>query len=177
MISVLAISVKQEESNVSKKGEFIIQADWSRERNEDIDLWLRNPDDSVTWFRNKETNISMAYRMETGEITPNPNQEIITIRGIHAGEYVLNIHNYRELKGNEPVIVTVTIIKLNPKAELMLKKEILITEKWEQITVTRFIIGSDGSVVDLESENVRFVDLIEDRVTQTHPGSNEGATY
>jgi hypothetical protein len=49
----------------------------------------------------------------------NPlNQEVVTVRGIEPGEYTVNVHYY-ESKNGKPVDVTVSIVKVNPRAEVV----------------------------------------------------------
>ena len=54
-----------------------------------------------------------------GKQVVNPlNQEVVTLRGIEPGEFTVNL-NYYESKNGLPVEVTVSIIKVNPRAEVV----------------------------------------------------------
>ena len=81
-----------------------------------------------------------------GRLVINPlNQEIVSIRGILSGEYVVNLHLYRAA-GAKPVPATVKIEKLNPSVELIFFGSLTLTEPGEERTAARFSVGGDGRV-------------------------------
>jgi hypothetical protein len=183
IISVLAITVKQEDANVDKKGEFVISVDWDKQYNNDVDTWVRSPDGTVVWFQNRETKHVTLDRDDLGhindtrfveslnEIVPNPNQEIVTLRGIQEGEWIVNIHLFREPEAGRAVPVTITMIKLNPKASLVFKREITLAQKWDQVTVARVGISAEGEV--LYSDDGPFMDLIQEKVHNMYSGNTQ----
>ena len=73
------------------------------------------------------------------------NQEIVSIRGILPGEYVVNLHLYRAADG-KPVPATVKVEKLNPAVELIFFGPVTLTEPGEERTAARFSVGTDGRV-------------------------------
>ena len=58
--------------------------------------------------------------------------------------------------------VKITMIKLNPRASIVFKKEYFMKRHWEQITVARFHMTRQGEIMDLTDEP--WKDLIMDRV-------------
>ena len=57
--------------------------------------------------------------MVNGKQIVNPlNTEVVTIRGIEPGEFTVNVQYY-ESKNNEPVEVMVSVIKVNPRADVV----------------------------------------------------------
>ncbi len=78
------------------------------------------------------------------------------IRGFIPGEWILNMHMYKK-RDEGPTTVTVQIDKLNPKVTTILFKEIIMTEAWEEITVTRFEMTSQGDIIDLDDLPRRLV--------------------
>ena len=54
-----------------------------------------------------------------GEKVQNPlNQEVVTIRAVVPGEYIVNIHYYAT-KTEQPVDVNVKVEKVNPQLEVI----------------------------------------------------------
>jgi hypothetical protein len=50
-------------------------------------------------------------------------------------------------RDENPTLVEVRIDKLNPKVETIFYKEIVMRSRWEEITVTRFVMTNDGDVI------------------------------
>ena len=114
---------------VDPKAEFLITLAWPEGRAEDVDLYVRDPAGNLVWFRQREAGLMHLDRDDLGQHNDyvevagrkivNPlNQEIVSVRGLVPGEFVVNVHLYRE-HGGEPVPATVKVEKLNPKVELV----------------------------------------------------------
>jgi hypothetical protein len=85
------------------------------------------------------------------------NQELTTIRGFVTGEWVLNVHMYNKRDSN-PALVEVRIDKLNPTVQTLFYKKIVMKRKWEEVTVTRFVMTNQGDIIswdDLPKELVK----------------------
>ena len=81
----------------------------------------------------------------------NPlNTEVVTIRGIEPGEFIVNVQYY-ESKNNEPVDVTVSVIKVNPRAEVVFYGQLTLARKGDEATAARFTVLSDGSVSNVNT--------------------------
>ena len=63
------------------------------------------------------------------------------------GEYVVNVHCYFKV-GADPVPVTIQIDKINPYS-VVLRETVDLTNKGEEITVTRFSINAKGKVTNV----------------------------
>ncbi|MDH3881726.1 MAG: hypothetical protein OES64_09250, partial [Desulfobacteraceae bacterium] len=84
-----------------------------------------------------------------------------TIRGFLTGEWVLNVHMYNKRDAN-PILVEVRIDKLNPKVETVFYKKIVMKSRWEEITVTRFVMTNQGDIInwdDLPKTLVKIASL------------------
>jgi hypothetical protein len=89
----------------------------------------------------------------------NPlNQEIVSIRGIQPGEYVVNLHLYRA-DGDQPVPATIKIEKLNPKVQLVFFGPLTLTAQGDEQTAARFSLTADGRVQDLNQLPKQLVPL------------------
>ena len=82
-----------------------------------------------------------------GTILFPENREIVTLRGIIPGEYVVNVHCYFKV-GTEPVPVTIQIDKINPYS-VVLRETVELANKGEEITVTRFSVKGNGEVTNV----------------------------
>ena len=129
----------------------------------------------------------MFFNDETGKtIAIAENHEIITVRAIVEGEWTVNVFYYQSKnmpnpngagRGNDehrdvpeisktilniPTEVTVTLIKVNPTYQVVMKKTILLTFQGEERTVIRFHVAKDGTIKLRESTLVSFVKSVMD---------------
>jgi hypothetical protein len=134
VIAFLLINPVAETGAVDNKAEFLITLTWPDGRMEDVDLYVEDPDGRLVWFRAREAGLMHLDRDDLGQSNDvievagkkivNPvNQEIVSIRGLAAGEYVVNVHLYRD-DGGKPVPATVRVEKLNPRVELIFHGEV-----------------------------------------------------
>jgi hypothetical protein len=86
-----------------------------------------------------------------GRTIQNPlNQEIVTIRGIVPGEYVVNAHEF--LAGSEGKIpVSVKVEKLNPTAAVVYYGTHDFERKGQEDTFVRFTLDAEGKVGDVNT--------------------------
>ena len=86
-------------------------------------------------------------------------QEIVSIRGIVAGEYTVNVHLYQHT-AKAPVPVSVTVEKLNPAVSVIYYDTIDLDHTDEEKTAVRFTLAEDGSVVRTSSTQKSLLDTI-----------------
>lgn len=156
LISWLLINPVAKNKTVDAKGEFIITINWPEDSKDDVDLWIKHGKLRPIYYGNKENTVIHLDRDDLG-ITNDKiiladgttqlikiNREIATIRGISAGEYIVNIHMFSKRQaGAAPV--EVEIIKVNPYT-MVFKKTINLFKDNQEITAIRFTVESDGSV-------------------------------
>lgn len=159
VIAFLLINPTAKNGAVDNKAEFLITLTWPDGRREDVDLYVADPEGRLVWFRSREAGLMHLDRddlglgndvMEVaGKKVINPvNQEIVSIRGIASGEYVVNLHLYRD-DGGRPVPVKVKVEKLNPKVELVYYGDATLTHRGEERTEVRFSVSADGKVKEV----------------------------
>ena len=73
------------------------------------------------------------------------NQEVVTVRGLVPGEYVVNLHYYAT-ETEQPIKATVKVAKVNPALEIVYYGETLLAEKGDEETAVRFVIEKSGQV-------------------------------
>jgi hypothetical protein len=169
ILAFLLINPIAKSGAIDSKAEFLITLSWPDGREEDVDLYVEDPAGDLVWFRSREAGLmhldrdDLGQRNDTiqiaGRAVSNPlNQEIVSIRGIVPGEYVVNLHLYRAA-GEQPVPATVKIEKLNPKVELVFFGPLTLSAQGEEQTAARFSIGADGRVRDVNQLPKQLVPL------------------
>lgn len=156
VIAFLLINPVAETGAVDNKAEFLITLIWPDGRREDVDLYVADPDGRQVWFRSREAGLMHLDRDDLGlgndvlevagkKIVNPVNQEIVSIRGIAPGEYVVNLHLYRGDRG-KPVPTRVKVEKLNPKVQLVFYGDVTLAERGEEQTAVRFSVTAAGEV-------------------------------
>ncbi|MFM7698306.1 MAG: hypothetical protein ACKO5X_06690 [Limnohabitans sp.] len=165
IIALLAMNPKATKTgDIPAKAEFIITLSWPDMDPNDLDLWVQSPSGESAWFRNREVDLMYLDRddrgtsnntiMVNGRKVINPlRQEVVTIRSIVPGEYVANAHYYEtkdidssDPRAGQPVEVNISIIKVNPKAEVVFYGQATLEGRGKEITLARFTVTPDGSV-------------------------------
>lgn len=77
------------------------------------------------------------------------NKEILTIRGIIPGEYVVNAHMFTKRR-REPTEVTIKLEKLNPLVKILAIKKVILYQAGEEQTGFRFTLNPQGDVTELK---------------------------
>ena len=86
-----------------------------------------------------------------GKDVVNPlNQEVVTIRGFAPGEYTVNVQYY-ESKNSEPVEANISVVKVNPKAEISYYGTIKLERKGDEKTAVRFTVDAQGIVSNINT--------------------------
>jgi len=158
-ISFALIQKPVDEGNIESKAEFIISVEWEDYHPDDVDLIVEDPLGNIVYFQNKEDGLMHLDRDDRGTLADrliidgvnveNPaNQEIITIRGIMAGEYIVNLLHY---KANfvVPLKTKVKIEKINPRVEIVYFGDHFLTKTGDELTAVRFFLDEKGNVQDL----------------------------
>jgi hypothetical protein len=74
-------------------------------------------------------------------------QELVSIRGIVAGEYTVNVYHFAALTG-QAVPVTVTVQKLNPVVTIVAKETVDLDQGGAEKTAVRFTLDATGAVTE-----------------------------
>jgi hypothetical protein len=157
VLAFLLINPIAQTGAVDAKAEFLITLSWPDGRREDVDLYVEDPSGNLVWFRTREAGLMHLDRDDLGrsndvirvagrEIVNPLNQEIVSIRGIQPGEYVVNLHLYRAEPKPRTVPATVKVEKLNPKVEVVFYGDVPLARPSQEHTAVRFTVRADGSV-------------------------------
>ena len=110
IIAFLLIKPEAKKENFERKAEFVVVLEWDHDQPDDIDLYVQDPTGTKVHFRLPITNFmyldkdDLGYANDIvknidGTITKvNINREVVTIRGIIPGEYIINAHYYSSRK-------------------------------------------------------------------------------
>jgi len=170
IITFLMLQPILKKAEVHTQAEFIITVTWPIDNTDDVDTWLEDPLGNMVWFSNREAGLSHLDRddlghlndiiyLADGSVIKYPyNQELVTIRGFIGGEWTLNIHMYAK-RDPVPTIVRVTVDKLNPTIKPILAKDILLSERGDEVTVARFEMGSNGDILSTNDMPKKLITL------------------
>ena len=162
IIALLAMNPKAlKAGDVPAKAEYIITVGWPDGNPNDIDAWVQDPGGELVWFRSREAGLMHLDRDDRGlandtilvngrQIVNPLNQEVVTLRGIAPGEYTVNVQYY-ESKNGEPVETTVSLVKVNPRAEVVFYGTAKVARKGDEATAVRFTLQADGSVANINT--------------------------
>ena len=169
VIALMAFSPQARKvGDVPAKAEFMVTVAWPDHNPNDIDTWVLDPSGKVLWFRQRDVGLLHLDRDDRGarnnsvvvggqQLRSAARQEIVTLRGLVAGEYVVNAHYYESVD-HQPVDVTVTVVKINPQAQIVFNATQQIGAKGEERTLVRFSIDALGEVTDVNTQAKRIVD-------------------
>jgi hypothetical protein len=157
-IALLAITPKNDEGKVDPKLELLVTASWPDNHPDDIDLFVQDPIGNMVWYRRREAGFMVLDRDDRGglndfimvngaKVRSPIRQEIVSIRGIVAGEYTVNVYHFAALTG-KPVPVSVKVEKLNPTVQVVHYDTIELNQGGTEKTAVRFVLDQRGAVVE-----------------------------
>ena len=162
LIALIAMNPKALKSgDIPSKAEYIITMSWPDMNPNDLDTWVQDPVGNLVWYRSRDIGLMHLDRDDRGLVNDvilingkeviNPlNQEVVTIRGIEPGEFTVNVH-YFETKNGEPVDANVSVMKVNPRAEVVFYGTVHLERKGSEVTAVRFTVLPDGSIVNVNN--------------------------
>ena len=158
-ISIIFMNPIAKLGNINYKAEYIITVIWPEDQPDDIDLWVQDPYHETVSYLRKEAGWLHLDRddrgdlndtvMINGEKVVHPiNQEVVTIRGIISGEYIVNLHYYQS-QSQQPVKANVKIEKVNPVLRLVFIDQVTLEQVDDEKTVLRFELDGNGEIVGM----------------------------
>lgn len=158
-IALLSIAPDSKEGKVDSKAEFIITMDWPDSHPDDLDLFVQDPIGNIAWYRHREAGFLTLDRDDRGGANdfivingrklPSPiREEIVTVRGVVAGEYTVNVSHFQATTG-QPVEATVKVQKLNPTAQIVFDDKVMVDHTGDEKTALRFKLDAEGKVIDV----------------------------
>lgn len=95
------------------------------------------------------------------------NEETWVLRGLVPGTYTLNLHLYAcHIPGTSTaphtyinLPVTVKLIRINPKYEVVKEVTVTLERTWEEVTVFNFDLDKSGDATNFTTDQHKFVDV------------------
>ena len=180
IIAFLLIKPEAKKKDFDRNAEFVVVMEWDKEAKGDIDLYVEDPLGAKCSFRQTVANFMHLDKDDLGSAndtvvnadgtvsTVKINREVITIRGIIAGEYTINVHYYSERdysrvenairkKKSKELTVKIELHKVNPYT-IMWVGEKIFHSKGQEETFVRFRLDKDGTVLSpFTFEKKKFV--------------------
>ena len=174
IVAFLLIKPEAKKKDFDRRAEYIIIMEWDAGAKDDIDLYVEDPLGGIASFRHPVVNFTHLDKDDLGtrnDTTTLPdgtvktiriNREVITIRGIIPGEWVINAHYYsdygenqiiehgekrrRSKRPNEFLTVKVELHRVNPY-EIMWMGEKKFYKKGQEETFVRWTIDNTGKLI------------------------------
>lgn len=160
MVAILFMNPIAKLGTANLKAEFIITLTWPDNQPDDLDIWVEDPHGEIVSYLQREAGWLHLDRDDRGslndtieingqEILHPINQEVVTMRGIISGEYVVNVYYYESVTRG-PVSATVQIDKINPVLETVFFDRVVLEKQDVEKTVVRFRVSDRGEVVGVD---------------------------
>ncbi len=156
--------------NINIKAEYLITVTWPDNLPDDIDTYVRDPQDNIVWYNTLDRGFLHLDRDDRGEyldqvmvdgkkVTFPLNQESVTLRGIIPGEYTVNVYNFLN-PSNKPVPVSVKVEKLNPTVKVIYYESMNLNGVGDEQTAVRFTLDSAGDYSNLNTIQDSLVEAV-----------------
>jgi hypothetical protein len=167
-IAFAMINKPADEGKVDPKAEMMITVTWPDNNPDDVDTYVEDPASNIVWYNQREAGLMHLERDDRGmfkdtvlldgkEIENPLNQEIVAIRGLEDGQYVVNVVHYIA-NGTAPLPVQVKVEKLNPTVKVIYYQTLQLKGTGDEQTAVRFTLkGQD--VVDVNTTPKSLVEL------------------
>ncbi|MDJ0881829.1 MAG: hypothetical protein QNJ56_09285 [Gammaproteobacteria bacterium] len=168
-ISIIFMNPIAKLGNVNFKAEYIITVTWPDNQPDDIDIWVQDPNQNLLSYRDSDVGWLHLDRDDQGDLndkimidgveTVYPiNQEVVTIRGIVSGQYIVNLQYYKSTTG-KPVTATVKIEKVNPSLKAVFVDKVTLLREDDEVTVLRFNLDARGEVSGISHLQKKFTNF------------------
>ena len=160
MVAILFMNPIAKLGTANLKAEFIITLTWPDNQPDDLDIWVEDPHGEIVSYLQREAGWLHLDRDDRGSLNDTieingqkilhpVNQEVVTMRGIISGEYVVNVYYYESVTRG-PVSATLQIDKINPVLETVFFDRVVLESQDVEKTVVRFRVSDRGEVVGVD---------------------------
>ena len=172
LVAILFLLKTEEEKTKSRPPNVIYEVvlTWYGESNDDLDIYVQSASGHTVSFNNREggqgslisldhdalgksRNNSLANGQE-GTVV-NYNEEVVSFRGITAGENIVTVHVYSK-RDDAPIKGTIKLIKIKPFKEIVIKEKMFESTGQEK-TAFRFKTDALGNVLEVNELPAQLV--------------------
>tara|TARA_R100000808_G_C2151519_1_gene160622 strand:- start:2939 stop:3547 length:609 start_codon:yes stop_codon:yes gene_type:complete len=164
LVAILFLLKSQEEETKMRPPNTLYEVilTWKGESEDDLDLYVQAASGHVVSFNNREGGegslISLNHdalgksrnnslQVDSQGKVVGFNEEIVAFRGAVEGENIVNVHVYRK-KDEGPTEATITLIKVKPYKEIVVKKK-AFEATGDEKTAFRFKTDKNGEVIEV----------------------------
>ena len=169
-IAFALIKPDDKTGNININAELLITVSWPDNSPDDIDTYVRDPQDNIVWYNTLDRGLIHLDRDDRGEyldqvmvdgekVTFPLNQETVTIRGIVPGEYTINVYEFLNPSGLT-IPVSVKVEKLNPTVKVIYYESMNLTHVGDEKTAIRFTMDADGEISNLNTIQDSLVEAV-----------------
>ncbi len=173
LVAIMFLNPPAKSGVIDPKAEYIITVKWPDFSEDDLDIWVEDPQGRVVWFRSMSQGFMHLERDDRGvindtivvdgrEITNPLNQEVVTIRKVVPGEYVVNLHYYQSAS-RQSVTAEVRVVKVNPKLEVIYYGNVDLQHAGDERTAVRFRIRENGTISSVNTSLAKKLVQVEAR--------------
>lgn len=166
LVSVMFMNPEARKGRIDLKAEYIISVTWPDQLADDIDIWVQDPIGETVSFLRKDAGWLHLDRDDRGvindtivvdgkELVYPINQEVVTIRGIIPGEYIVNLYYYTSAQPG-PVEALVKVEKVNPTLKTVYVQRLALDKQDDEWTVVRFSLDRSGDIADINQLQKRL---------------------
>ena len=182
VVAFLLINPPTKKEEAPKKAEYLIIIEWDEGINDNVDLWVRDPNGITVSLTHKTGGLlnlekddlglsNDRWRKPDGTIVTIPiNREVITMRGIVPGRYQVAAHIYsRKIKlytlpdgtttgarDSTPATIIATLVRINPYGEVYTTIRNYDT-KGQVFSLFNFVLDEEGDVISLDEDKNSIV--------------------
>ena len=133
-------------------GNVVVEIRWPDAIDADVDLWVQGPGDVPVGYSNKGGRLFNLLRDDLGHRgdVSGLNYEVAYSRGVVPGEYIVNLHLYRDESQVLPIPVTV-VASVKPSvgesARQLLATTVELDREGQERTAFRFRLDARGGLV------------------------------
>lgn len=188
ILAVIMMNEKDPKKKVTEaKAEYMIIIEWPHERDDDVDTYVEDPNGKLVFFRRREDGLmhldrddvgwrNDRIRLPDGSLAEvKINREVVSLRGIVPGEYVVNTHMYSK-RSNGPTPISIRLEKMNPY-KMVTIKEVILDKVGREVTAFRFTLDKDGIVTNLNEDEKRIATDIGSNGQHNWQENNDSEEY
>ena len=155
-LQMMAPIVKKINEDVPRSADVVVRMEWQGSSDHDIDLWVKGPTGEVSGFQSKESPTMHLERDNLGTDTNltqpgHINEEMVSIRQVSAGWYVVNVHYYTDRTDSRKPEVKWSVTQMKPVMTTIATGTLTLNHKGEEKTAIRFLVNDKGQVIDSET--------------------------
>ena len=162
IIAFLLIQPPTNPGKIDPPIEFLVTIDWDKNSTSDVDLWVKGPSGRPVGFKHKDIGYLVLNRDDTGNGNDfviingkrtdiKENYEVVEGRAIAPGEYIVNLHYFRQANEEGVVDVRVRLQDIRPFLNVHEVIVRLPTNKAER-TAFSFIVDETGKITSVNTE-------------------------